>query len=141
MATHADYASAVTEKVSRTTLIDRENIVVEIEKLLVESFDAMEVHLDGVGVECRQQLDGDNVAVVYHVNLIAIDPLGHLSRPRHDKVDLAYPRHIDLDATKKILQRPPVAKTLLEDRRRGVALVVALPLRVESVDVCYDYIH
>ena len=51
----------IAEKVCRLGVTNRKAVVVEIQKLLIESLNSVEVHLDSVAIEGRQELFGDNI--------------------------------------------------------------------------------
>ena len=141
VARHTEETVSRIEEVVRSTRLHRKYIIVEIEILLVEPLDAMQVHLDRVTVECREILRRDNILVEHDMHLVTIYPLGNLALVRNYKVYLADERHILGYTTKEISQCTPIAETLLQHRLIGVFLVVALPYRIESIYICYNYIH
>ena len=138
---HAELTLAIYEEVRRLALHQWEHIIVKVDILLIEVLDAVDVQLDGVTVECRQKLLGDDLLVQYHIYLIAVHPLRHLTIACHHEVHLAYEGHIHLDATHKIAQRSPIAKALLEDWDIGMLFVVPLPMRIQTIYICNYYIH
>ena len=138
---HTEETFASFEELRSLARLHRKDIVVEVEKLLVEPLDAVQMHLDRVAVEGRQKLGRDNILVEYDMHLVAVYPLGHLTLVRHDKMYLADEGHILGYTTKEVAQSAPITKTLLQHRLVGVLLVVALPHRVQAVHICNNYIH
>ena len=91
---HTQEALAVTEKVALLALQHRKDIVVEVEILLVQILDTMQVHLNRVAVECWQKFGRDNILVKHHINLVTVNPFGHLTFVRNNKMHLADKCHI-----------------------------------------------
>ena len=141
MTRHTQNTSSVSEEVGRLTLHHREHIVVEVEILLVESLDAMQMHLDRVAIKRWEILRRDNILVKNDMYLVAIYPLGHLTLVRYHKVNLENKRHILGYTAKEVTQSAPVAKTLLQHGLIGMLFVVALPHRVQAIHICNNYIH
>ena len=138
---HTEETFAPFEELRSLARLHRKDIVVEVEKLLVEPLDAVQMHLDRVAVEGWQKLGRDNILVEYDMHLLTIYPLGHLTLVRNHEMYLANKRHILGYTTEEVTQSAPVTKTLLQHRLVGMLLVVALPHRVQAIYVCNNYIH
>ena len=141
MAAHTNHTPTLAEKVRGLAGAHREHIIVEVEKLLIHSLNAMQAHLNGVTVEGGQELGGDDVAVQHHIDLLSINPLGHLALARHNEVYFAHKGHILRYATEQVAQGAPITKTFLQRGDVGVAFIVGLPHRVQPIYVCNDNIH
>ena len=127
MVAHAELTLTLAEEVGGLAWLHGEDVVVEVDILLVETLNAMQMHLYGVTVECRQKLRRYYILVKHHINGVAIYPLGHLAVARHYEVHLANEWHVCLDATHEVAQCSPVAEALFKDWGVGVFLVVLLP--------------
>ena len=141
MVAHAELTLAINKEVCGLALLKWEDVVVEIYILFVEILDAVKVQLNGVAVERGEKLRRNNIAVQHHVNLVPIQPLGHLALVRNYEVYLADEGHILGYTSKEVTQCAPIAKTLLQHGLVGEFFVVALPHRIQAVYICYYYIH
>jgi hypothetical protein len=141
VAAHTNHTPTLTEEIRRLTRAHREHIVIEIQKLLIEALNAMQAHLNGVAVERGEKFRRNDVAVQHHVNLVPIQPLGHLTLARHYKVDLTDKRHILRNATEKVLQCAPITEAFFQNGSIGIVFIVLLPHGVQTIDVCDYNIH
>ena len=141
MTTHTYDTPTILEEVLGLEWQHREDIVVEIEKLLIKTLYIEHMQLNSVAIKCWQMLSRDYVTVKHHIDLLAIDPLGDLALGRDYEVYLADKWHILLNATKQVSQSTPITKTLLEYWGICGGLILLLPHGIESIDKCNDYIH
>ena len=93
----------------------REKVIIEVQELLVQTFDPVKEHLDCLGIEDRKQFRRYDVRVADNPQLLPIGPRWDLGVARDHKIDIADERHIHTNAAKQILQRAPVAETFLQE--------------------------
>ena len=63
MARHAKESLPVEEKIFGLAWQHGVHVVIEVKKLFVQSLNAVQVHLYGIAIECRQIFRGDDVPV------------------------------------------------------------------------------
>ena len=141
MACKAQHPFPISEKICRFTLGNRKNIIIEIEIFLIQSFYTVKVHLYGIAIECRQKRLWNNILMEDYPDILSINPFRHLSRVRNNKKDISYKRHVALHTPQKIFQGSPVPESLIHDRGIGIMLIILLPFRIISINVCNDNIH
>ena len=137
----AYHSLSVTEEISRTAIPYREHIVIEIQIFLVKSRYPVKIHLDRIAIECRQELLRDYILMKNNPEVFPVCPLRNLRRVGHNKIHITDERHPCLNTPEEIFQRTPVTETLLHHRNIGILLIILLPDRIVSINICNDCVH
>ena len=134
-------ALAIDKEIGGLAPLQCEDVVVEIYVVLVEALNVVQVQLDGVAVERREELRRDDIAVQYHLHVVTIYPLRHLAFACNNEEHIVDEGHVYLYTTQQIAQGTPISKTLLENGNLGILLIILLPQRVKTINICYYDIH
>ena len=70
----AYHGLTVTEEVRRAAIPNREHVIIEIQVLLVKSRNPVEIHLDRIAVECRQELLRDYILMKHNLEILPVSP-------------------------------------------------------------------
>ena len=121
----------------------QEHIIVEIDKLFRQSFNAVHIQFDRMRIKGRQVLRRDEIGMLHDVKLgiCGIQPVRQM--PPGDKMDFPYPWSIFLNSPKPVAHQTPVAKPHIRQlhRRAGIACPLLQPFRIAAVYPCYYNIN
>ena len=115
-----------------------ERVVVHIEEMLRQSFNAMDVHLNSAAVEGREAIFRHEFPMGDKVQLRVIQVKERRNLPAGDEVDCTHPGDIVFDGTEPVWHQPPVAEAVdgvgIIQLTTGIFCLLNLPLRITSVD-------
>ena len=141
MSCETDKSLSIPIEIFLKTISDREQIIIEIKIFLIKSLNTMKIHFKCVGIECRQILSWYEVLVQYHIHCLSVHPCRHLAFMRQDKKDLSDEGHMLFYPSEKKMKGSPVPKPFCQNGPASIFLIVGLPHRIKTVDICNDNIH
>ena len=137
----SDHRLSIPEEIFCLALPHRKHVIIEVKILLIKSFDTMQMHFNRIAIEGREIFVRNDILVENYLKILLIDPLRDLGRVRNHQIYISDEWHIHFDTSEKILEGSPVTETLLHDLHIGIFLIILLPHRIISIDICYDDIH
>ena len=131
------------EETVRTDGAQQKCVIIEIDKMLGQSFNPVEPEFDDIAVEGRQVFLGDEVLVFHNLQLriIYIKPFRIMTAC--NKKNFVNPRGESFDSPEPISEPAPVSVSvvILGNLCGGVPFTGCYPFGVVPVNPCYDKIN